>query len=104
MYTDVFTKGSSSDACVPTGKLLGINDIVLISMLNLERLLVREISIIRKNIRVCLIRKMIMTCTEKLKFSGEMTMLQIFPFWGGEGGGGRGCLLAERWKHLSPYK
>ena len=34
-----------------------------------------------------------MTCTEKLKFSGEMTMLQIFPFWGGgegEGGGGRG--------------
>ena len=30
-----------------------------------------------------------MTCTEKLKFSGEVTMLQIFPFWGGgEGGGG----------------
>ena len=30
-----------------------------------------------------------MTCTEKLKFSGEMTMLQIFPFGGGgEGGGG----------------
>ena len=27
-----------------------------------------------------------MTCTEKLKFSGEVTMLQIFPFWGGEGG------------------
>lgn len=25
MYTDVFTKGASSDACVPTGKLLGIN-------------------------------------------------------------------------------
>lgn len=48
MYTDVFTKGASSDACVPTGKLLGINDIVLITMLNLERLLVREISIIRK--------------------------------------------------------
>ena len=24
-----------------------------------------------------------MTCTEKLKFSGEVTMLQIFPFWGG---------------------
>lgn len=23
-----------------------------------------------------------MTCTEKLKFSGEVTMLQIFPFWG----------------------
>ena len=47
-----------------------------------------------------------MTCTEKLKFSGEMTMLQIFPFGGGrgEGGGGRGLLLAERWKHLSPYK
>ena len=45
-----------------------------------------------------------MTCTEKLKFSGEVTMLQIFPFWGGEGGGGRGRLLAERWKHLSPYK
>ena len=37
---------------------------------------------------------MIMTCTEKLKFSGEVTILQIFPFWGGEGegegGGGRG--------------
>ena len=31
-----------------------------------------------------------MTCTEKLKFSGEVTMLQIFPFGGGEGGGGRG--------------
>ena len=47
-----------------------------------------------------------MTCTEKLKFSGEVTMLQIFPFWGGrgEGAGGRGRLLAERWKHLSPYK
>ena len=46
-----------------------------------------------------------MTCTEKLKFSGEVTMLQIFPFLGGggEGGGGRGRLLAERWKHLSPY-
>lgn len=29
-----------------------------------------------------------MTCTEKLKFSGEMTMLQIFPFWGGRGEGG----------------
>lgn len=29
-----------------------------------------------------------MTCTEKLKFSGEVTMLQIFPFLGG--GGGRG--------------
>ena len=29
-----------------------------------------------------------MTCTEKLKFSGEVTMLQIFPFGGGEGGGG----------------
>ena len=26
-----------------------------------------------------------MTCTEKLKFSGEVTMLQIFPFWGGRG-------------------
>ena len=42
-----------------------------------------------------------MTCTEKLKFSGEMTMLQIFPFFGGgggrgEGGEGRGRLLAER--------
>lgn len=46
-----------------------------------------------------------MTYTEKLKFSGEVTMLQIFPFFmGGEGGGGRGRLLAERWKHLSPYK
>ena len=46
-----------------------------------------------------------MTCTEKLKFSGEMTMLQIFPFGGGGGGGrGGGRLLAERWKHLSPYK
>lgn len=48
-----------------------------------------------------------MTCAEKLKFSGEVTMLQIFPFWGGgggEGGGGRGRLLAERWKHSSPYK
>ena len=32
-----------------------------------------------------------MTYTEKLKFSGEVTMLQIFPFLGGgEGGGGRG--------------
>ena len=42
-----------------------------------------------------------MTCTEKLKFSGEVTMLQIFPFWGGGGGGGggRGRLLEERWKH-----
>ena len=30
-----------------------------------------------------------MTCTEKLKFSGEVTTLQIFPFLGG-GGGGRG--------------
>ena len=29
-----------------------------------------------------------MTCAEKLKFSGEVTMLQIFPFWGGEGGRG----------------
>lgn len=50
---------------------------------------------------------MIMTYTEKLKFSGEVTMLQIFPFLGGgegEGGGGRGRLLEERWKHLSPYK
>ena len=47
-----------------------------------------------------------MTCTEKLKFSGEVTMLQIFPFFGGGkgGGGGRGRLLEERWKHLSPYK
>ena len=46
-----------------------------------------------------------MTCTEKLKFSGEMTMLQIFPFFGGgEGGEGRGRLLAERRKHLLPYK
>lgn len=48
-----------------------------------------------------------MTYTEKLKFSGEVTMLQIFPFLGGgegEGGGGRGRLLEERWKHLSPYK
>ena len=46
-----------------------------------------------------------MTCTENLKFSGEMTMLQIFPFFfGGGGGGGRGRLLEERWKHLSPYK
>ena len=45
-----------------------------------------------------------MTCTEKLKFSGEVTMLQIFPFGGGRGEGGRGRLLAERWKHLSPYK
>ena len=26
-----------------------------------------------------------MTCTEKLKFSGEVTMLQIFPFFGGGG-------------------
>ena len=31
-----------------------------------------------------------MTYTEKLKFSGEVTMLQIFPFLGGGGGGGRG--------------
>ena len=31
-----------------------------------------------------------MTCTEKLKFSGEVTMLQIFPFLGGGGGGGGG--------------
>ena len=31
-----------------------------------------------------------MTCAEKLKFSGEVTMLQIFPFWGGEGGRGEG--------------
>lgn len=48
-----------------------------------------------------------MTYTEKLKFSGEVTMLQIFPFLGGgegEGGGVRGRLLEERWKHLSPYK
>ena len=48
-----------------------------------------------------------MTYTEKLKFSGEVTMLQIFSFLGGgegEGGGGRGRLLEERWKHLSPYK
>ena len=30
-----------------------------------------------------------MTCTEKLKFSGEVTMLQIFPFFFG-GGGMRG--------------
>ena len=30
-----------------------------------------------------------MTYTEKLKFSGEVTMLQIFPFFGG-GGRGRG--------------
>ena len=40
-----------------------------------------------------------MTYTEKLKFSGEVTMLQIFPFFGGgrgEGGEGRGRLLAER--------
>ena len=29
-----------------------------------------------------------MTYTEKLKFSGEVTMLQIFPFFGGGGGGG----------------
>ena len=27
-----------------------------------------------------------MTCTEKLKFSGEVTMLQIFPFFLGGGG------------------
>ena len=50
-----------------------------------------------------------MTCTEKLKFSGEMTMLQIFPFLGGEGGGGRGergedVCSQKTWKHLSPYK
>ena len=45
-----------------------------------------------------------MTYTEKLKFSGEVTMLQIFPFLGGRGGGGGGRLLAERWKHSSPYK
>ena len=31
-----------------------------------------------------------MTCTEKLKFSGEVTMLQIFSFFGGGGGGGGG--------------
>ena len=37
-----------------------------------------------------------MTCTEKLKFSGEMTMLQIFPFWGG--GGGRGERMFARRK------
>ena len=30
---------------------------------------------------------MIMTCTEKLKFSGEVTMLQIFPFGAGRGRG-----------------
>ena len=29
-----------------------------------------------------------MTCTENLKFSGEMTMLQIFPFFEGGGEGG----------------
>lgn len=29
-----------------------------------------------------------MTYTEKLKFSGKVTMLQIFPFLGGGGGGG----------------
>ena len=28
-----------------------------------------------------------MTCTEKLKFSGEVTMLQIFSFFFGGGGG-----------------
>ena len=33
---------------------------------------------------------MIMTYTEKLKFSGEVTMLQIFPFLGGGRGRGEG--------------
>ena len=34
-----------------------------------------------------------MTCTEKLKFSGEVTMLQIFPFFlgGGDEGGEDVC-------------
>ena len=31
-----------------------------------------------------------MTYTEKLKFSGEVTMLQIFPFLGGGRGRGEG--------------